>query len=81
MDSRWERGWRCGEFPHLPEIHSHPTVDISHLVSMLTAGLRMGAPHTNTFGGDAIPGKMEVSFEQWYYKVQSVKNHYKEVVS
>ena len=27
-----------------------------------------------------MPGKMEVSFEQWYHKVQCIKDHYMEVV-
>ena len=27
-----------------------------------------------------MPGKMEVSFEQWYHKVQCVKDHYPESV-
>ena len=27
-----------------------------------------------------MPGKMEVSFEQWYHKVQCIKDHYPESV-
>ena len=27
-----------------------------------------------------MPGKTEVSFEQWYHEVQCIKNHYPELV-
>ena len=37
-------------------------------------------PQINTFSGDAMPGKTEVSFEQWNHKVQCVKDHYPESV-
>ena len=43
---------------------------------MLAAGLRLGTPRINTFSSDATPGKTEVSFKQWYCKVQCIKNHY-----
>ena len=36
--------------------------DVSHLHSMLAAGLRMGTPRINTFSRDATPGKTKVSF-------------------
>ena len=36
--------------------------------------------HINTFNGEAMLGKMEVSFEQWYHEVQCVKDHYPELV-
>ena len=54
--------------------------DVGHLLSMLAASLRMGTPRINTFSGDAIPGKTEVSFEQWYHKVQCIEDHYLEAV-
>ena len=34
----------------------------------------------NTFSGKAMPGKTQVSFEQWYHKVQCIKDHYLESV-
>ena len=43
-------------------------------------GLWLGTPHINTFSSNAMPGKMEVSFKQWYHKVQCVKDHYPESV-
>ena len=42
--------------------------------------LRLGTPRINTLRGDAAPGKTEVAFEQWYHKVQCVKDHYQESV-
>ena len=50
--------------------------DVSHLLSTLAAGLRMGTPRINTFSGDATPGKTKVSFKQWYHEIQCVKYHY-----
>ena len=55
-------------------------VDVSHLLSMLAAGLRMGTPRINTFSGDVTPGKTKVSFEQCYHEVQCIKDHYLEAV-
>ena len=46
---------------------------------MLATGLQTGTPHLNTFRGEATLGKTEV-FEQWYHKVQCVKDHYLESV-
>ena len=40
------------------------------------AGLRLGTPRINTFSGDATLGKTGVSFKQWYYEEQCVKDHY-----
>ena len=47
---------------------------------MLALGLHLGTPRINTFSGEAMPGKTEVSFEQWYHEVQCVKDHYPESV-
>ena len=57
--------------------HKSPQANgcVSWLLSKVMAGLGMGSPRINTFSGDATPGKTEVSFEQWYHKVQCVKNH------
>ena len=54
--------------------------DVVCLLSTLVTGLRLGTPKINTFSGDAMPGKTEVSFEHWYHKVQCIKDHYLELV-
>ena len=38
--------------------------------------MKLGTPCINTFSSEAMLGKMEVSFKQWYHEVQSVKDHY-----
>ena len=43
-----------------------PEEDVGYLISTLAAGLQLGTPRINTFSGDAMPGKTEVSFKQWY---------------
>ena len=53
---------------------------MGHLINTLASGLRLGTPQINAFSGKAMPGKTEVSFEQWYHKVQCVKDHYPELV-
>ena len=53
---------------------------VGHLLSTLTAGLRLGTLWINTFSTDATPGKTEVSFEQWYHEVQCIKDHYSESI-
>ena len=53
---------------------------MGHLINTLASGLCLGTPRINTFSGEAMPGKTEVSFEQWYHKVQCVKDHYLESV-
>ena len=58
------RGWQYGKPTQWPISPPQPTVDVVQLLSMLTAGLRIGTPHINTFSGDATPGQTEVSFEQ-----------------
>ena len=40
----------------------------------------MGTLCINTFSDDATPRKTEVSFEEWYHKVQCIKDNYPEVV-
>ena len=61
---RWEEGWRCSELQQWP-ISPQPAADVSHLLSMLTAGLRTSIPCIKTLNGDATLGKTEVSCEQW----------------
>ena len=55
-------------------------LDVGHLINTLASGLHLGTPRINTFSGEAMLGKTEVSFEQWYHKVQCVKEHYPESV-
>ena len=47
---------------------------------MLALGLNLGTPRINTFSGEAMPGKAEVSFEQWNHEIQCIKDHYPESV-
>ena len=53
---------------------------MGHLINTLALGLCLGTPRINTFSGEAMPGKTEVSFEQWYHEVQCIKDHYQELV-
>ena len=53
---------------------------MGHLINTLVLGLHLGPPRINTFSGKAMPGKTEVSFEQWYHEVQCVKDHYPDSV-
>ena len=48
--------------------------DIVYLLSMLIARLRLDTPRINTFSSDTTPGKTEMSFKQWYYGVQCIKD-------
>ena len=73
-------GWEPREQPPHPPAPVQPNEDVRHLINTLATGLQCGTPHINTFSGNAMPGKMEVSFEQWYHKVQCVKDHYLESV-
>ena len=54
--------------------------DVRCFITTLASGLHLGMPRINTFSSEAMPGKTEVSFEQWYHKVQCVKHHYPESV-
>ena len=54
--------------------------DVGHLINTMATGLQLGTPCINTFSGEAMPGKTEVSFEQWYHEVQCIKDHYPEPV-
>ena len=53
---------------------------MGHLISTLALGLHLGTSRINTFSGKAMPGKSEVSFEQWNHEVQCIKVHYPELV-
>ena len=73
-------GWEPrGQPPHPPAL-VQPNEDVGCLINTLAMGLQLGTPCINTFSGKATPGKMEVLFEQWYHKVQCVKDHYLESV-
>ena len=72
----WEVTFPRGEAP----APTQPNENVEHLINTLAMGLQLGTPHINTFSGKAMPGKMEVSFEQWYHEVQCVKDHYPESV-
>ena len=54
--------------------------DVGHLINTLASGLHLGTPRINTFSGNTMPGKTEVSFKHCYHKVQCVKDHYPELV-
>ena len=75
--------WRMGPQgpPPQPPTPAQPNADVGHLINTLAAGLHLGTPRINTFSGEATPGKTEVSVEQWYHKVQCVKDHYSELVA
>ena len=54
--------------------------DVGCLSSTLATGLLQGTPRISTFSGNAMPGKTEMSFKQWYHEVQCIKDHYPELV-
>ena len=82
-------GWQGGHLPRREGMATQRTAtsthwppqlqeDVGHLISTLATGLWLGTPRINTFWGNAILGKTELSFEQWYHEVQCVKDHYPE---
>ena len=74
-------GWEPrGQPPH-PPAPVQPNEDTGHLTNTLATGLWLITTQINTFSGDAMPSKMEVSFKQWYHEVQCVKDHYPESVA
>ena len=46
----------------------------------ISLGVVTWYPLNQHLSGNAMPGKTEVSFKQWYHKVQCVKDHYPESV-
>ena len=54
--------------------------EMGQLITALALGLYLGTPKINTFSSDVTPGKTEVLFEQWNYRVQCIKDHYLELV-
>ena len=73
-------GWVPQEPPPQPLSSAPANLDVGHLINKLVLGLHLGTPRINTFSCNAMPGKTELSFEQWYHKVQCVKDHYPESV-
>ena len=73
------RGWEPSGQPPWPPTPP-PDEDVGHLINYLATGLLLGTPRINTFSGEAMLGKTEVSFEQRYHEVQCVKDHYPESV-
>ena len=73
-------GWVPQEPPPWPIRPALADPDMGHLINTLALGLHLGTPRINTFSGEAMPGKTEVSFEQWCHEVQCVKDHYPELV-
>ena len=53
---------------------------MGQLITALTLGLHIVTQKISTFSGNVAPGKTEVSYEQWSYKVQCIKDHYPESV-
>ena len=64
----------------MTHLSSQPDEDVGCLINTLTTRLQLGTLHINTFSGEAMPGKTEVSFEQWYHELHCVKDHYPESV-
>ena len=73
-------GWVPQGPPPQPPRPAPANPDVGHLISTLALGLCLSTPRINTFGAEAMPGKAEVSFEQWNYEVQHIKDHYPESV-
>ena len=74
--TRWRMG-SSGTTSSAPKACSSKS-GLGCLINTLASGLCLGTPRINTFSGEAMPGKTEVSFEQWYHEVQCVKDHYRE---
>ena len=73
-------GWVPQGPPPQPSAPAQPNADVGHLINTLTSGLCLGTPQINIFSGKAMPGKTDVSFEQWHHEVQCIKDHYLESV-
>ena len=71
-------GWAPQGPPPQPLTPAQCNVDVWHLINTLASGLFLGMLRINTFSSEAMQGKTKVSFEQWYHKVQCVKDHYPE---
>ena len=56
-----DAGWEPRGQPPQPLASVPHDEDMGHLINTLAMGLQLGAPHINTFSGETMPGKMEVS--------------------
>ena len=74
-----EDGFLMGPPPQPPRL-ALANPDVGCLINMIELELPLGTPRINTFSGEAMLGKTEVSFEQWYHEVQCIKDHYQESV-
>ena len=79
-DPNVDGGWEPRGQPPQPPAPPQPDEDIGCLINTLATRLQLGTLCINTFSCEAIPGKTEVSFEQWYHEVQCVKDHYPELL-
>ena len=66
--------------PPPPRLPAQPNPNMGHLINNLDSGLQLGTPRINTFSGEAMPSKTQVSFEQWNNEVQCIKDHYLELM-
>ena len=73
------RGWELRGQPPQPAGPPQPEEDVGHLISTLATRLQLGTPRINIFSSNAMPGKTEVSFKQWYHDIQCVKDQYPEL--
>ena len=73
-------GWVSQGPPPHPPTPAQSNADVGCLINTIASGLCLGMTRINTFCGEAMPGKTEVSFEQWYHEVQCMKDHYPESV-
>ena len=74
------RGWESRGQPPQPTGPPQTEEDVGCLINTLATRLQLGTLRINTFSGKTMQGKTEVSFKQWYNKVQCVKDHYPESV-
>ena len=63
--------------PRPPLYREECWLPAQHTCSQIEVGY---SQKINTFSGDAMPGKMDVSFIQWYHEVQCIKDHYPDSV-
>ena len=57
-----DRGWVPQRSPPQPLRPAPADPDVGHLINTLAMGLHLGTHRINTFSGEAMPGKTEVSF-------------------
>ena len=75
-----DQGWEPRGQPPCPPAPIEPDEDVGCLINMVAMVLWLSTPCINTFSGSVMPGKMEVSFKQWYHTIECVKDCYPESV-